>query len=155
TPASRQTALFSATIPAWVGGTAARHLRKPVTVRVDVAPAQAPRIEQLVYAVRDEARFDALQRLLDTRDSGQALVFGKTKHGVRKLARRLAALGYPVDALQGNLSQNARDRVMAAFRSGELPVLLATNVAARGLDVEAIDLVINYELPENADLFTH
>src|SRR5205823_12079826 len=77
------------------------------------------------------------------------------KHGVRKLARRLAALGYPVDALQGNLSQNARDRVMAAFRSGELPVLLATNVAARGLDVEAIDLVVNYELPENAELFTH
>src|SRR4029079_10570247 len=81
--------------------------------------------------------------------------FGRTKHGVRKLGRQLTALGYPVTALQGNLSQNARDRVMDDFRSGRLPILIATNVAARGLDVLSIEQVINYELPESAELFTH
>lgn len=82
-------------------------------------------------------------------------MFGRTKHGVKKLARQLAAQGYPVAALQGNMSQSARDRVVADFRAGQVPVLLATNVAARGLDVVAIDQVINYELPESAELFTH
>src|SRR5207253_5805003 len=83
------------------------------------------------------------------------IVFGRTKHGVKKLAKQLAALGYPAAALQGNMSQNARERVMADFRSGALPILLATNVAARGIDVSGIDQVINYELPESAELFTH
>ena len=82
-------------------------------------------------------------------------MFGRTKHGVRKLARQLGARGYPVAALQGNMSQNARDRVVADFRAGRVPVLLATNVAARGLDVLSIEQVINYELPESAELFTH
>ena len=77
------------------------------------------------------------------------IVFGRTKHGVKKLALRLAALGYPAAALQGNLSQNARERVMADFRSGAVPILLATNVAARGLDVPEVGQVINYELPES------
>ena len=83
------------------------------------------------------------------------LVFGRTKHGVKKLADRLAGLGYPVTALQGNLSQNARERVMADFRSGAVSILVATNVAARGIDVAGIQQVINYELPETAELFTH
>jgi superfamily II DNA/RNA helicase len=82
-------------------------------------------------------------------------VFGRTKHGVKKLARQLDALGYPVAALQGNMSQSARDRVVADFRAGQAPMLVATNVAARGLDVVSIDQVINYELPESAELFTH
>ena len=75
------------------------------------------------------------------------IVFGRTKRGVRKLARQLDTLGYPVGALQGNLSQNARERVMADFRSGESPILVATNVAARGIDVEGVGQVINYDLP--------
>ena len=155
TPAQRQTALFSATVPEWVMKTAARHLRNPVTVRVDRETETPPEIRHIVYEVDPGAKFTALRTLLDHRDDGPILVFGRTKHGVKKLARQLGELGYPVAALQGNLSQNARERVMADFRSGGVPILLATNVAARGLDVEGIQQVINYELPESALLFTH
>ena len=86
---------------------------------------------------------------------GPILVFGRTKHGVKKLAKQLAGFGYPVDALQGNLSQNAREQVMERFRSGKVPVLVATNVAARGLDIEGIQQVINFDLPDSENLFTH
>jgi superfamily II DNA/RNA helicase len=96
-----------------------------------------------------------LRTLLDRRGAHPVLVFGRTKHGVKKLAQRLETLGYPAAALQGNLSQNARERVMAGFRSGAVPILLATNVAARGLDVPGVSQVINYELPESAEWFTH
>jgi CxxC-x17-CxxC domain-containing protein len=83
------------------------------------------------------------------------IVFGRTKHGVKKLARRLSEEGYPVAALQGNLSQNARDAVMDDFRAGRVRVLLATNVAARGLDITSVDTVVNFELPESPELLTH
>jgi len=155
TPAERQTALFSATVPDWVSGTAARHLRHPVMVRVDADVHVPPAIDHVVYDMAPEVRLSALRRLLDERGDGSVLVFGRTKHGVKKLALQLGTLGYPVDALQGNLSQNARERVMAAFRSGKLPILLATNVAARGLDVDGIDRVINFEIPDSPALFTH
>lgn len=155
TPAQRQTALFSATVPEWVMKTAARHLRNPVTVRVDRETETPPEIRHIVYEVDPGAKFTALRTLLDHRGDGPILVFGRTKHGVKKLARQLGELGYPVAALQGNLSQNARERVMADFRCGGVPILLATNVAARGLDVEGIQQVINYELPDSALLFTH
>jgi ATP-dependent RNA helicase DeaD len=155
TPAQRQTALFSATVPSWVMQTAARHLRNPVTVRVDQDTETPPEIQHVVYDVDSGGKFAALRTLLDRRGDGPVLVFGRTKHGVKKLARQLADLGYPVGALQGNLSQNAREQVMAEFRSGGVPILVATNVAARGLDVAGIERVINYELPETAELFTH
>jgi len=154
-PASRQTALFSATVPDWVRATAARHLRNPATVRSVPTAATASAIEHRVYEVQDAERLPALRALLDARGAGTTLVFGRTKHGVKALCRRLAALGYPVAALQGNLSQNARDRVMADVRAGRVPILIATNVAARGIDVEHIERVINYELPETPELFTH
>jgi ATP-dependent RNA helicase DeaD len=155
TPATRQTMLFSATIPEWVSTTAARHLRKPVSVRLDDGQeAPAPDIEHVVYELEPGVKFEALTKLLDRR-AGSILVFGRTKHGVKKLAKQLAARGYPVGALQGNLAQGARERAIAAFRSGQLPILCATNVAARGLDIEGIGQVINYELPESAELFTH
>jgi ATP-dependent RNA helicase DeaD len=155
TPATRQTALFSATVPAWVMETAARHLRRPVTVRVDPTVDAPPEIEHVVYEVDAATRMDALCTLLDRRGEGSVIVFGRTKHGVKKLGQKLEKMGYPVGALQGNLSQNARERVMAAFRSGETPILLATNVAARGLDVDDVAQVINFELPESSQLFTH
>jgi len=108
-----------------------------------------------VYDVDADGKLDALRTLLDRRGDEAVIVFGRTKHGVKKLAQRLDALGYPAAALQGNLSQNARERVMAGFRSGRVPILLATNVAARGLDVPEVGQVINYELPESAEWFTH
>ena len=155
TPADRQTALFSATMPKWVANTARKHQRDPVMVEVDRGREDIPSVEHLVYTIDKGAKSEALQTLLDQRDGEPVIVFGRTKHGVRKLARQLDDLGYPVGALQGNLSQNARERVMTDFRSGATPILVATNVAARGLDVEGIGQVINYDLPDSQQLFTH
>lgn len=155
TPENRQTALFSATVPQWVTKMAARHMRNPITLRVDGNTEAPPEIEQVVYEVDAATKLSALCTLLDHRGDGPILVFGRTKYGVEKLARQLSRMGYPVAALQGNLNQAARERVMACFRSGEVQILLATNVAARGLDVQGIEGVINYELPESAELFTH
>ena len=154
-PRERQTALFSATVPEWVQGTAAKYLRDPAMVQIDTRPEDVPKIDHIIYDVPEGQKLPVLRVLLDGRGDDSVLVFGRTKHGVKKLARQLEALGYPAAALQGNLSQNARDKVMADFRNGKVPILLATNVAARGLDVENIGMVINYDLPETTELLTH
>ena len=154
-PARRQMALFSATMPEWVMKTAAQQLHDPETVQIDAQMHAPPEVKHLIYDIDKSEKLSALRTLLDQRGDGPILVFGRTKHGVRKLANQLSGLGYPVAALQGNLSQGARERVMQGFRSGELPILVATNVAARGLDVEGIDQVINYDLPDSGLLFTH
>ena len=154
TPNGRQTALLSATMPEWVAKTAAKHLRQAITVKVDIGIHSPPSVEHLVYTIQKGDKLEALRTLLDRRDDMPVIVFGKTKRGVKKLASKLA-LDYPVGALQGNLSQNARERVMADFRSGTVSILVATNVAARGLDIEGIGQVINYDLPDSELLFTH
>ena len=155
TPPERQTALFSATMPSWVAKTSAKHMREPVTVALDARLQAPPTVEHLIYTIQKSDKLAALQTLLDQREGAPVLVFGKTKHGVKHLAQQLAASGYPVGALQGNLSQPARERVMKDFRSGSAPILVATNVAARGLDIEGIGRVINYDLPDSEQLFTH
>ena len=155
TPSKRQTMLFSATMPPWVANTAKKHLRDPVRVEIDADLRTLPTVEHVVYSIEKHDKVKALQALLDERGEDPILVFGRTKHGVKKLAKQLDALGYPVAALQGNLKQNARERVMKDFRSGVAPILVATNVAARGLDVEGIGQVINYDLPDSQQLFTH
>ena len=155
TPKERQTALLSATMPAWVSQTASKHLRNPVTVEVDAGLQAPPSVEHLVYTIQKSDKLEALRTLLDGREDAPVIVFGKTKRGVKQLARQLDSLGYPVGALQGNLSQNAREQVMRGFRSGAAPILVATNVAARGLDFEGIGQVINYDLPDSEQLFTH
>ena len=155
TPSERQTALLSATMPDWVARTAAKHLDDPVTVEVDADLQSLPTVEHLVYNVQKSDKIEVLQDLLDERSGAPVIVFGRTKHGVKRLAKQLDGMGYPVGALQGNLSQNARERVMKDFRSGDAPILVATNVAARGLDIEGIEQVINYDLPDTELLFTH
>lgn len=159
TPETRQLALFSATLPAWTVRLANRYVHDPAQVEAgagEVRPTSSS-IAQVVYTLPYGQRLNALVALLERRRdaTGATLIFGRTKHGVKKLANQLTERGYPVAALQGNMSQNARDRVVADFRAGRTPTLLATNIAARGLDVMAIDQVINYELPESAELFTH
>ncbi len=155
TPKERQTALLSATMPDWVSRTASKHLRNPVTVEVDAGLQAPPTVEHLVYTIHKSDKLEALRTLLDGREDAPVIVFGKTKRGVKNLARQLDSLGYPVGALQGNLSQGARERVMSDFRSGVAPILVATNVAARGLDFDGIGQVINYDLPDSENLFTH
>ena len=155
TPSERQTALLSATLPEWVAATARKHLRNPVSVEIDTDLRALPTVEHLVYTIRPNEKISALQTLLDAQDGSPVIVFGRTKHGVKKLARQLDKLGYSVGALQGNLSQNARERVMKEFRSGATPTLVATNVAARGLDIDGVSQVINFDLPDTDLLFTH
>jgi superfamily II DNA/RNA helicase len=98
---------------------------------------------------------NVLLALLTQPTEGATLVFGRTRHGVINLSKRLQKLGFEVEALQGDLGQPARDRIVQRFREGRLPILLATNVAARGLDMLNIDRVINYDLPETSELFVH
>lgn len=155
-PPTRQTALFSATIAEWVHEIAAKHLNDPLIIRVEPkAEAEGEPLDELVYEVGHLDKQAVLETLLDRRGPGSVVVFGRTKHGVMKLGKRLLAKGFPVATLHGNLSQNARDRAMADFRGGRMPILVATNVAARGIDVTDIGQVINFELPESAGLFTH
>jgi len=155
TPGARQTALFSATTPDWVRKIAAKHLRQPQVIKIDSEQEAEPDIEHSVVEVWSGEKVPVLVELLNQPTGGATLVFGRTRRGVVNLARRLQRLGYEVEALQGDLSQSARDRIVARFRAGHLPILLATNVAARGLDVLSIERVINYDLPETSDLFIH
>jgi superfamily II DNA/RNA helicase len=102
-----------------------------------------------------EDKFQVLVRLLKEEIDGTTVVFGRTKHGVRNLGRKLEAMGFRVSVLQGNLGQNQRDREVARFREGHAKVLVATNVAARGLDILHIARVINFDIPDTPELFTH
>ena len=155
TPRARQTSLFSATTPDWVQDVATRYLRDPLLLQMDPDPGHGLSIEHEVCEVWHEEKFTVLLKLLDQETDGATLVFGRTKHGVRNLGQKLIRLGYAADVLQGNLSQQQRDSVIKRFREGRTPILVATNVAARGLDVLHIGRVINYELPETHELFTH
>jgi ATP-dependent RNA helicase DeaD len=155
TATERQTSLFSATTPEWVQKVAAQYLKDPLVIQLGSEVTDGASIEHEVCEVWNDDKFNVLRTLLDQETEGATLVFGRTKHGVRNLGARLVRLGYAVDVLQGNLTQPQRDRVTRRFREGATPILVATNVAARGLDVLRIDRVINYELPETHELFTH
>lgn len=153
--AQRQTALFSATLPEWVMETAVKQL-KPGHASITISSeGHALDIEHRIYDMKLPDKTVALRHLLDTNPDESILVFARTKHGVKKLAARLQDEGYSADGLQGNLSQRAREDVMAAFRHRRIRVLVATNVGARGLDVSGISHVINFDLPESPELFTH
>ena len=154
-PRERQTSLFSATTPEWVQTVAARYLKNPLLIQMNPDAADGLSIEHEVCEIWHEEKFTVLRKLLDQESEGATLVFGRTKHGVRNLGQKLVRLGYAADVLQGNLSQQQRDGVIKRFREGRTPILVATNVAARGLDVLHIGRVINYELPDTHELFTH
>lgn len=155
TPRERQTALFSATTPLWVEQIAAKHLNEPEVIRADEDDGAEPDIEHLVMEVYREDKFQTLTRLLKEPGAGATLVFGRTKRGVQNLGRRLKSAGFRVAVLEGNLNQAQRDRALESFRSGRVPILVATNVAARGLDIVHIERVINFDLPDTHELFTH
>ena len=155
TPDTRQTALFSATIPDWVAKLEKKFLKNPVKVDLTPALGSQSAIEQIAYQVPQEKKIAALCTLLNSTQGESSLIFGRTKYGVEKLGKHLTNLGYTVGTLHGNKSQRQREEVLTAFRRGHVQTLLATNVAARGLDITDIYQVINFELPESSDLFTH
>jgi len=155
TPASRQTALFSATTPDWVKDVSRKYLAEPKHVSVTTEDEAPPDIDHSVIEVWSGDKFSILISLLRLPADGATLVFGRTRHGVMNLARRLNRMGFEVEALQGDMTQPARDRIVQRFREGRVPILLATNVAARGLDMLNITRVINYDVPETSELFVH
>jgi ATP-dependent RNA helicase DeaD len=155
TPDTRQMALFSATIPDWVATLQQKFFKNSIKVEVTAATGTQSSIEQIAYQVPQEQKIAALCTLLHSTEGESSLIFGKTKHGVEKLGKQLSKLGFTVGTLHGNKSQRAREEVLTAFRQGQVQTLLATNVAARGLDIQGIYQVINYELPESSELFTH
>ncbi len=157
TPAERQTALFSATVSAVIARIAKRHLRDPVRVTVgkEHAASVDGTIRQVAYVVRRADKLAALSRILDLEDPTSALVFARTRTEVDELTERLSGRGHDAGALHGGLSQEQRDRVMARFREGALDVLVATDVAARGLDIEHVSHVVNYDVPTDPESYVH
>ena len=155
TPDDCQKAMFSATMPAGIQSLAERFLHDPQTLRITQKRLTVPTTEQIWFEVRQHQKLDALCRVLDTWNPHRSIVFCSTKHGTDELVSSLQGRGYQTDALHGNLSQTQRDRVMARFRSGTLDILAATDVAARGLDVDDVEAVINYDIPNGAENYVH
>ena len=157
-PAERQTALFSATLPPRIAAIADKHLRDPVRVliaREKTEKGTLPRVRQTAYIVQRAHKVAALGRVLDLESPALALVFARTRTEVDELAEKLRGRGYQVEALHGGLSQDQRDRVMKRVRTGSVDLLVATDVAARGLDVEQLSHVVNFNVPASPESYVH
>jgi len=158
TPVERQTALFSATLPPRITEIAKKYLRDPVRVRIDrgVVPAgSAPKVRQTAYIVARAHKMETLGRVLDIEQPTSAIVFCRTRTEVDELTETMNSRGYRAEALHGGLSQEQRDRVMKKFRANTTDLLIATDVAARGLDVQHVSHVVNYDVPSAADAYVH
>ncbi|WP_090579010.1 DEAD/DEAH box helicase [Paenibacillus sp. OV219] len=154
-PTDRHTMLFSATMPPNIRKLADQFLRNPEHVSVIPTQISAPTIDQAYIEVHERQKFDALSRLLDMESPELAIIFGRTKRRVDELSEALQKRGYSADGLHGDLSQNQRDNVMRKFRDGSIDVLVATDVAARGLDVSGVTHVINFDLPQDPESYVH
>jgi ATP-dependent RNA helicase RhlE len=154
-PKERQTLLFSATMPREIADLAAQMLRDPVRVAVTPVASTVERISQRVIMTDKPAKSALLIELLRNEVTGQTLVFTRTKHGADKVVKSLHHAGLSAEAIHGNKSQNQRERVLGSFRSGKLKTLVATDIAARGIDVDGISHVINYDLPNIPESYVH
>jgi ATP-dependent RNA helicase DeaD len=157
-PAVRQTALFTATMPKRITAIAEQHLKDPARLAIPEekqAKGAAPRVRQVAYLVSRSQKVDALGRILDLESPASALVFCRTRGEVETLAQTLNGRGYRAEALHGGMSQKDRDRVMGRFREGATELLLATDVAARGLDIGRLSHVINYDVPPAPESYVH
>jgi len=154
-PRARQTLMFSATMPAEIRKLAAEWLRDPTHVQVGPVATPIELVEQSVYFVEQRHKPHLLTHFLQNTAFTRTLVFARTKHGADKIVKNLVRSGIRAVAIHGNKSQNVRQRTLDAFKSNRPPVLVATDVAARGLDVEGISHVINYELPDVAEMYVH
>lgn len=163
TPSSRQTALFSATMPRPIRSMVHKHLKHPQWVRVGGEAEPVDQVRQVYYEVASRDKNAGLEELLRNghstndghTDSGQTLIFRRTRRGVERLVHYLQRRNYSVRGIHGGLTQSQRDRAMKAFRGGRLELLVATNLAARGLDIPAISRVINFDPPENLEEYVH
>jgi len=153
-PDGAQRLLFSATMPSDLRALAKSVLRDPVTVEIGRA-APAETVSHALYPVPRQQKIDLLKHLLRRLDTRSALVFTRTKHGAKRLAEQLDRDNFFVASLQGNLSQSKRQRALDGFRSGDVHILVATDIAARGIDVSSVSHVINYDVPLTADAYTH
>lgn len=154
-PLKRQTLLFSATMPKQIEELAQTYLRDPVRVEASPPGKAADKIDQSVYFVNQGDKATLLRSLLDGHPSEMALVFSRTKHGAEKLMKHLEATGYTAGSIHGNKSQNQRERTLKAFRAGEIMVLVATDVAARGIDIPGVRHVYNFDLPNVPENYVH
>jgi len=154
-PMGRQTALFSATVPPEIRKLANQFMHDPVEIKVRAATLTIDTVDHFYVEVPDREKPEALVRLLKEERPEQAIVFARTKIGVDRLARRLGDAGVRVRALHGDMSQGQRDGVMIAFKGGRERLLVATDVAARGLDITGVSHVVNYDIPNSPDVYVH
>nr|MBA2440685.1 DEAD/DEAH box helicase [Thermoleophilaceae bacterium] len=154
-PSGRQTALFSATMPPEIRKLAEKRMYDPVTVKVKAATLTIDTVKQFHIEVTDRDKPDKLAELLQAERPEQAIIFARTKIGVDRLARRLGDKGLRVKTLHGDMTQGARDGVMIAFKGGRERLLVATDVAARGLDIAGVSHIVNYDIPNSPDIYVH
>jgi ATP-dependent RNA helicase DeaD len=158
TPAERQTVFFSATLPSRITGMAKRHLKDPVRIQIAREAATkgtAPKVRQTAYIIPRGRKLEVLGRILDLEDPPSTLVFCRTRTEVDDLTERLSAHGYRAQALHGGITQEQRTRVIKRLREGAIDLVVATDVAARGLDIEQLALVVNYDVPATPDSYVH
>ncbi len=155
TPETRQTALFSATLPTPIRRLADRYMREPQSVTIQREQVTVAAIEQRYYLVNEWDKLAALTRLFEIEPITSALIFARTRAGTGELANELTRRGFPAETLNGDLSQELRERVLNRFRQNQVKVLVATDVAARGLDIDDISHVINFDLPEDPEIYVH
>lgn len=154
-PGERQTLLFSATIPKQIQDLAQRFMQQPEVIRVKTKEVTVPQTEQKYIEVQEKHKFDVLCRLLDIQASELAIVFGRTKRRVDELYEALNKRGYSAEGIHGDLTQSKRDSVMRQFKEGTIDVLVATDVAARGLDISGVTHVYNFDIPRDPESYVH
>jgi ATP-dependent RNA helicase DeaD len=154
-PEERRTALFSATLPPEIRRVASRHLRNPVMVEIERRTLTVPETEQRYLNVYGPQKLEALTRILETEPVTAVLVFTRMKTGAAELAEKLAGRGYAAEAMHGDMNQAQRETVIRRLRSGQAEIVVATDVAARGLDVERISHVVNYDMPHDVESYVH
>jgi len=155
TPAERQTALFSATLPPRIRHIADKYMRDPQSITIQRETMTVAAIEQRYYLVNEPDKTAALTRLFEIEEITSALIFARTRAGTSELASELTTRGYPAEVLNGDLSQESRERTLNRFRQNQVKVLVATDVAARGLDIDDISHVFNFDLPDDTEIYVH
>lgn len=154
-PDARQTLLFSATMPGPIKKIAVQFMKNPETVKIKTKTLSASTVEQYFTKARDNEKFDIMNRLLDVQNPESTIVFARTKRRVDELAKGFQMRGYQAEGIHGDLSQNKRMSVLKAFKQGRIEILVATDVAARGLDVEGLTHVYNYDIPQDPESYVH